>query len=198
MGRQSNPPFDAFDKTFSLRKGEADEFYATVIPRGLSQTPRSCGPLVNTTYYGLPRAMSANGGDDLRRHNCSPLLGNRLSRARGFSGRIPVDRHSAKFGYTNLFNLNADFGAECQVHSDGVRAVHKPDSGYKLQETYEAGTRTPREQACRNFHGVDQSQTDEDNHHWNVTRTPKNIHPRMLRNKNAIAIQPSGPALTSM
>src|ERR1700688_1834828 len=28
--------------------------------------------------------MSANGGDDLRRHNCSPVLGNRLIRAGSF------------------------------------------------------------------------------------------------------------------
>jgi hypothetical protein len=31
-----------------------------------------------------------------------------------------------------LFNLNPDFGAECQIHSDGVGAVHKPDSGDEL------------------------------------------------------------------
>src|SRR5579864_7736818 len=56
--------------------------------------------------------------------------------------------------------LNPGFGAERQVHGDGISAIHKPNSGDKLQEAYKAGTRTPGEQACRNLDGVDKAQTD--------------------------------------
>src|SRR6266851_3595797 len=42
-----------------------------------------------------------------------------------------------------LLQLNPCFGPERQIYCRGIGAIHKPNSGDKLEQTHEAGTGTP-------------------------------------------------------
>ena len=71
--------------------------------------------------------------------------------------------------------LNPRFGPECLVYCNGIRAIYEPDASHELEQAYETATGTPREQVRRNFRGIDQRQTDKDDHDGNVPCTPENV-----------------------
>src|SRR2546423_15668193 len=65
--------------------------------------------------------------------------------------------------------LNPDPTAERQIYGDGIGAIHQPHTRDELEEAYKATAWSPRQQAGRNFDGVDQRQADKDEHHRKVS-----------------------------
>jgi hypothetical protein len=86
------------------------------------------------------------------------LLSNLRMNMTGFRPRFPTPhrkiihhaRSRIRFAIAWL-RLDPCFGPERQVYCHGVREIHKPNPCENLDETYEARTGMPAEQACGNF-----------------------------------------------
>ena len=64
---------------------------------------------------------------------------------------------------------------ERQIHRDRIGAVHQPNSGSNPKKTDDATTGAPGEKPHGNFRGVNQRETDEDDHHWNIAGAAENV-----------------------
>src|SRR5437667_9442658 len=88
-----------------------------------------------------------------------------------YSNMIPavlLRRHGAQLeppeNLSRAWLLYPRFGSYRLVYRDGIRTIQEPDASHELEQTYDTATRTPREQARRNLRGIDQRQTDQDDH----------------------------------
>src|SRR5580692_7615408 len=71
--------------------------------------------------------------------------------------------------------LDPQLVTERQIDSDCPGAIHQPNSGQALEQRNNSGASVPSCQPRWNFHEINQAETDEDNHHGDVSGLPKYI-----------------------
>jgi hypothetical protein len=72
--------------------------------------------------------------------------------------------------------LNPGLGTQRYVYRHGICAIHQPDTSNELEQPCNAKARIPGQETSGNFRGVDQGEADKNDHHGDVSGTPKNVN----------------------